>query len=339
MSIILMWLAVFCFIGFIIGLFGVLVPGRQWWRKGRSRAAQVMGGSFAAFIIFATIAGNTVPQRSDVLKSSTSQTSDFSRDSVPTTKIVQKETEFGTIILRQDVPPGSSLQVIARRHGDTVMVQFDTNLPKNTIVSVSVGREYYEVGNPETYSQEYFSERGTIADWSLARTIPVNNEKWKKELRQHQAKMAKISSSLAFEIDRIEDDVTVSVIVPRTEGLNRESRVPYPLGAMPEPLVTQQQASPPAVSTPPILSEDIYRQEFRQYVVRPCYESHLKNQELSEALTVEEFITFMKETGKYDSMQTAEDQAVLRVKGQSKEVRMSFYILADLTCRNPEQLQ
>lgn len=100
-----------------------------------------------------------------------------------------------------------------------------------------------------------------------------------------------------------------------------------------------QEAGPPAVSTPPILSEDIYRQEFRQYVVRPCYESLLRKQELSAALTVDEFITFMKETGKYDSMQTAEDQALLRVKGQPKEVRMSFYLLTDLTCRKPEQFQ
>lgn len=51
MAIILMWLAVFCFIGFIMGLFGVLVPGPQWWRTTRKRAAQVMAGSCATFIL------------------------------------------------------------------------------------------------------------------------------------------------------------------------------------------------------------------------------------------------------------------------------------------------
>ncbi len=100
-----------------------------------------------------------------------------------------------------------------------------------------------------------------------------------------------------------------------------------------------QEASPPAVSTPPILSEDIYRQEFRQYVVIPCYESHLEKQGLSQAATVEEFIAYAKSTGAYDSMQAAEDLAILQVKGKPNDERIIFYKLADYGCRNPEQFR
>ena len=335
--VVLFWLITGSVIVFVMGLFGVLVPGPQWWRKSRSRAAQIMGGAFAAFIIFIIMTASVIPKGSDTGESLAPPTPSASREPVPETKIVQEDTALGTIIRRQDVPPGSALKVVARRHGEGVLVQLDTNLPKNTMVSVSIDREYYEVGNPEIYSQEYFSEKGTIGDWTHARTFPINNATWMKKLGMHQAEMAKLSPFTAFEIDRIEDNVTVSVIVPGTDGLNQESRVPYPLDAKPEPFVTKQ-VRRPVVSPPPSL-EDTYRQEFRKYVVRPCYEGQLKKQGLSQAVTVEEFIAFAKRTGAYDSMQAAEDHVILQVNGKPKDDRIALYKMADLVCQNPEQFQ
>ena len=103
--IILMWLIVCCVIGFALGLFGVLVPGPQWWRKSRSRAAQIMGGSFVVFIIITMISANLVHEQSDVGGPSASPTPSASRESVPTTKIIQEDTAVGTIVRRQEVPP------------------------------------------------------------------------------------------------------------------------------------------------------------------------------------------------------------------------------------------
>ena len=79
---------------------------------------------------------------------------------------------------------------------------------------VSVDRVYYEVGSEEAYSREYFSEYDqTVKDWRKAREITVDNEKWKTELSEFQARMGRVSSDLAFEIDRIEDQIEVRAVV------------------------------------------------------------------------------------------------------------------------------
>lgn len=98
--------------------------------------------------------------------------------------------------------------------GNTLTISIDTDLPDPTEVIVSVHRVYFEVGNNEAYSRDYFSENSqTIQAWREARKFILDNEKWKAELSEFQSKMAKISSDVAFEIDTIEDQIQVRAVV------------------------------------------------------------------------------------------------------------------------------
>ena len=94
-----------------------------------------------------------------------------------------------------------------------LLLALDTDLPGTAEVIVSVGRVYFEVGNDRAYSRNYFREQDLISRWRKPRRIPVDNEAWKAELKAYQSETAAISSDLAFEIARIEDQVQVQAII------------------------------------------------------------------------------------------------------------------------------
>ena len=97
--------------------------------------------------------------------------------------------------------------------GTDLLLAINTDLPDAAEVIVSVDRRYYEVGNTEAYSRSYFSEKGRISKWRTPRRVPINDEIWKADLKAHQSKMATLYSDLAFEIDRIEDQISVRAVV------------------------------------------------------------------------------------------------------------------------------
>ncbi len=97
--------------------------------------------------------------------------------------------------------------------GAILELTIDTDLPDSAELIVSVYCVYFEVGSDEAYSESYFSEKGTVSNWRRTQAYIIDNQKWKSDLLTHQAKMARISSELAFEIDRIEDQLRVAVTV------------------------------------------------------------------------------------------------------------------------------
>ena len=98
-------------------------------------------------------------------------------------------------------------------NGTDLLLAIDTDLPDAAEVIVSVDRRYYEVGNKEAYGRSYFSEKGRILKWRTPRRVPINDEIWKADLKAHQSKMAALSSDLAFEVDLIEDQISVRAVV------------------------------------------------------------------------------------------------------------------------------
>ena len=97
--------------------------------------------------------------------------------------------------------------------GTDLMLAIDTDLPDTAEVIVSVDRGYYEVGNDDAYSRDYFSEKGHISKWRNPRRVPIDDKAWKADLMTHQSKMSALSSDLAFEIDHIEDQIGVRAVV------------------------------------------------------------------------------------------------------------------------------
>ena len=104
-----------------------------------------------------------------------------------------------------------SLQV--ETEGTDLLLAIDTDLPDTAELMISVNRIYYEVGNDSAYSREYFAERGRVLDWRGSRRISIDDEAWKADLKAHQESMAELGSFVAFDIDRIEDEIQVSAVL------------------------------------------------------------------------------------------------------------------------------
>ena len=59
-------------------------------------------------------------------------------------------------------------------------------------------------GKSDTYSQDYFREDGTVAQWREPRRIPTDDNAWVEELQAHLEQMAKLGPDMAFEIGSID---------------------------------------------------------------------------------------------------------------------------------------
>ena len=333
MASILMWLAVFCFIGFIMGLIGVLVPGRQWWRTTRKRAAQVMAGSCATFILTGILIGgqSSTSQPSHTTTASPPPSMSPTPDPVPD-PVPQKvpATQPVKKVTKKDPPPGSSLELITHRYGPYLTVQVKTDLPQKTHMDITVERFFYEKGNSTAYSVEYFNAYYPV--WLLNHPQPIhlNNAQWKHKLHSLQKNLAVLKKSDIPPIDRIEDEIIVSAFVVQRKDLYQEVSIPY--------AVTEDSTLPVAIPDPAsILSDETYRQEIQQHVIRACYRTLLSNKKLlvtpTQGLTVNAMIKNMKRDGQYAPVQNLENEAVKVVAGQPQDVRMAFYAKSNLRCQ------
>ncbi|MBL9123295.1 MAG: hypothetical protein JNG90_06650, partial [Planctomycetaceae bacterium] len=88
----------------------------------------------------------------------------------------------------------------------------DTDLPDDTVISLSVYRTYYENDAKTAYARDYFSEKSTVAEWRKAHRIPIDNSKWLEALRKHQKELARAGEP--FRIASISDDIEASIVVP-----------------------------------------------------------------------------------------------------------------------------
>lgn len=105
----------------------------------------------------------------------------------------------------------NKLIIQAEREERAVMLFLNTDLPDWAEVWVTLSRLYYRVGKEDAYSGGYFSEKARIAAWRTPRRISYDDAAWKAERSADQARLSRISSDMAYEIDRIEDHLTASV--------------------------------------------------------------------------------------------------------------------------------
>ena len=97
--------------------------------------------------------------------------------------------------------------------GTDLLLAIDTDLPDTAEVIVTVDRRYYQVGDDDAYSRDYFTGKGPISKWRRPLQIPLDDDAWKTDLTTHQSEMAVLGNDLAFEIDRIEDQIEVRAVV------------------------------------------------------------------------------------------------------------------------------
>jgi hypothetical protein len=106
----------------------------------------------------------------------------------------------------------NEFKLVIKVTNSTLELSVNTDLPDNTVVMVGVSRSYWERGNSDEYSVDYFSEKSTIGKWKLRQRISIDSEKWKTALRTKQEKMSRIG--LGFDVASISDKITVSMVVP-----------------------------------------------------------------------------------------------------------------------------
>ena len=97
-------------------------------------------------------------------------------------------------------------------NGNSLNVSLVTDLPDDIKISLSVSRSYWEKGDAENeYSEDYFSEYGTVGQWKNTQKINLKKQIWQNNLAANQRKMAE--SGLGFDVARVSDSIHVSAIV------------------------------------------------------------------------------------------------------------------------------
>lgn len=105
----------------------------------------------------------------------------------------------------------NQFDVNAELSGSTLTISLDTDLPDWAALIVTVSRSYKEVGSSSIYSMDYYSGKGTVGRWRSPQQIELDAAKWRRSLRAYQREMSELD--LGFEVDRIDESVTVSMVL------------------------------------------------------------------------------------------------------------------------------
>ena len=101
--------------------------------------------------------------------------------------------------------------------GTDLLLTIDTDLPDEGELSVSVRRTCFEVGSDTRYSRDYFSEFEPVSRWRQPRRISLDVAAWKANLSAHQEEMAALGNDYAYEVDRIEDSISIRAVLHLNE--------------------------------------------------------------------------------------------------------------------------
>lgn len=131
-------------------------------------------------------------------------------------------TNIGALVLSICIYSPSSAQVTCdvfdiqyKLVDKKLSVSLNTDLPDDTVVILSVSRSYWEKGNSEEYSIDYFSKRANVKEWRKAYEVLLDNSKWKTDLESKQKELAPLD--LGFDVDKISDSVDIRAVVPMNQ--------------------------------------------------------------------------------------------------------------------------
>ena len=203
-------------LGLLFAAINLIYPIKRLGIATRKRAAVVLVASFGLSIVGGALSDPDKQPEQGNRQAVTMQDSSARVEQRTESEAHKTASDVGVL----DQSGSSESGVVSNRFvlqwsldGTNLSLAIDTDLPDTAEVIVSVDRTYYTAGRSEAYSRSYFSERGRISKWRTPRLVPINDEVWKADLKAHQTKMARISRDVAFEIDRIEDQIEVRAVV------------------------------------------------------------------------------------------------------------------------------
>lgn len=80
------------------------------------------------------------------------------------------------------------------------------------------------------------------------------------------------------------------------------------------------------------IPHDTLRKEFHRYVVHPCMTGLLEQNNLSDQVTLDEFIALSKKTGHYATVEQAEVDTIKAVADEPEDMRLLAYEIALDAC-------
>ena len=114
--------------------------------------------------------------------------------------------------MRAETVNCDTFELVTNIQGSMLELSLDTDLPDDTVISITVDRSYWKQDNTEEQYRRYFAQESTVGEWRSTHEIDINHAGWKRDLKDFQTKMA--NAKVGFEVGRISDDVDVSIIAP-----------------------------------------------------------------------------------------------------------------------------
>jgi hypothetical protein len=114
--------------------------------------------------------------------------------------------------MRADAVTCDTFELVTNIQGAKLELSLDTDLPDDTVISITVDRSYWKQGNTEEQFRRYFSQESTVGEWRSTHKIDIDAVGWKRDLQDFQTKMA--NAKVGFKVARISDDIDVSIIAP-----------------------------------------------------------------------------------------------------------------------------
>jgi hypothetical protein len=102
--------------------------------------------------------------------------------------------------------------VRAAVHDDNLTLSLDTDLGDSAVVYVEVSRFYKPPGHNSAYPVNYFSETSTVGQWRRPRTVKLDEELWRQELKSRRKSLSVLERPI--EAPAISDDVVVRAMLP-----------------------------------------------------------------------------------------------------------------------------
>ncbi|PRP98558.1 hypothetical protein [Enhygromyxa salina] len=128
-------------------------------------------------------------------------------------------------------------------------VDLKTDLPEDVEVSITVTRDYTEVGSEETYSLDYLDDDSKVADWTTGRDFDLSNTAALERFEEKREEWA--AMGIDKEINRFSQAIEVWMLIrlsePKTSGtcklsesgdLEQTWEFKYPLAAKLKPVQT-----------------------------------------------------------------------------------------------------
>lgn len=205
-------------LGFLFAAINLIYPMKRLGIATRRRATVILVASFGVAVVGGAVSDPDTPAEQGNRQASKM------RDGAASVRVEErnesKEKKTASDIGVSDRAGSSERGVVSNRFalkwnlvGNRLSLEIDTDLPDAAEVIVSVDRRYYQVGSTEAYSRSYFSEKARISKWRTPQPVHIDDEAWKADLKAHQENMAKISSDVAFDIDRIDDQILVRAVI------------------------------------------------------------------------------------------------------------------------------